>query len=151
MTNAEDGVYIMERAPESVQWPSLKIKHGRLTQFHSELIYLSLMFFGQLSSLKTFNSLSNHVSTDALSTLHNAIQTRLSISYVTASNEPITTLSNASSLVLAPDLTLPKSSPTRLRKPGQTGTYLHKISTHSRRYLWRGTSGMPLLESIYAL
>ena len=60
--------------------------------------------------------------TDALSALRDAIQTRFSISYVTDSNEPTTTLSNAASLVLAPGLTLPKSSPTRLRKPGQTGT-----------------------------
>jgi len=60
--------------------------------------------------------------TDALSALRDAIQTRFSISYVEASNEPTTTLSNASSLVLGPSLTLPKSSPTRLRKPGQTGT-----------------------------
>jgi len=60
--------------------------------------------------------------TDALSALRDAIQTRISISYLTASNEPTTTLSNASSLVLGPGSTLPKSSPTRLRKPGQTGT-----------------------------
>ena len=59
---------------------------------------------------------------DALSALRDAIQTRFSISYVTASNEPTTTLSNASSLVLGPSVTLPKSGPTRLRKPGQTGT-----------------------------
>lgn len=60
--------------------------------------------------------------TDALSALRDAIQARFSISYVTASNEPTTTLANASSLVLGPSLILPKSSPTRLRKPGQTGT-----------------------------
>jgi parafibromin len=59
---------------------------------------------------------------DALSALRDAIQARSSISYVTASNGPTTTLSNASSLVLVPGLTLPKSSPTRLRKPGHTGT-----------------------------
>ena len=83
------------------------------------------MFFGEVVSFpasKHSTFFPTMSTTDTLSALRDAIQTRLSISYVTASNEPTTTLSNASSLVLAPGLALPKSSPTRLRKPGQTGT-----------------------------
>jgi parafibromin len=80
------------------------------------------MSFKEVVTIQPQTFLPTMSTTDALSALRDAIQTRFSISYVTASNKPTTTLSNASSLVLASGLTLPKSSPTRLRKPGQSAT-----------------------------
>ncbi|PCH38531.1 RNA polymerase II-associated protein [Wolfiporia cocos MD-104 SS10] len=60
-------------------------------------------------------------STDALLALRQAIKSRTSITY-TKDSEPETSLSSATHLVLSPSLSLPKSTPTRLRKPGSSST-----------------------------
>lgn len=58
---------------------------------------------------------------DALLALRNAIRSKTRITY-TKGSEPTTSLATATDIVLSPTLTLPKSSPTRLRKPGTTST-----------------------------
>lgn len=58
-------------------------------------------------------------SEDALLALRNAIKSQSTISY-TADGEPTPSLSTATHLVL-PSTTLPKSIPTRFRKPGVSG------------------------------
>ena len=57
---------------------------------------------------------------DALLALRNAIKSQSTISY-TASGEPTPSLAAATHLVL-PSQTLPKSTPTRFRKPGVSGS-----------------------------
>ncbi|KAI0628838.1 RNA polymerase II-associated protein [Trametes polyzona] len=61
---------------------------------------------------------------DALLALKQAITSKSSIAY---SNDagPVASLSAATHLVLSPTVTLPKSTPTRLRKPGATATDPH--------------------------
>ena len=57
---------------------------------------------------------------DALLALRNAIKSQSTISY-TASREPTSSLAAATHLVL-PSQTLPKSTPTRFRRPGVSGS-----------------------------
>lgn len=60
-------------------------------------------------------------STDALLALRQAIKSRAEISYAKGS-EPASSLASATHIVLSPTISLPKSTPTRLRKPGATST-----------------------------
>ena len=57
---------------------------------------------------------------DALLALRNAIKSQSTISY-TVSGEPTSSLAAATHLVL-PSQTLPKSTPTRFRRPGVSGS-----------------------------
>ncbi|KAI0085933.1 RNA pol II accessory factor, Cdc73 family-domain-containing protein [Irpex rosettiformis] len=59
--------------------------------------------------------------TDALLALRNSVRSKTRITYANGS-EPTTSLATASHIVLSPKQSLPKSSPTRLRKPGTTST-----------------------------
>ena len=58
-------------------------------------------------------------STDALLALRQAIKSKKSIKYANASSSA-TSLQSATHLVLSSSVSLPKSTPTRLRKPGAT-------------------------------
>ncbi|KAI0927820.1 hypothetical protein AcW1_005240 [Taiwanofungus camphoratus] len=59
------------------------------------------------------------LSTDPLLTLRQAIQSRTEITYAHGS-DPSSSLPSATHIVLSPTQSLPKSAPTRLRKPGAT-------------------------------
>ncbi|OBZ75960.1 Cell division control protein 73 [Grifola frondosa] len=58
-------------------------------------------------------------STDALLACRQAIKSKIPITYAKDS-EPSSTLAAATHLVISPTLSLPKSTPTRLRRPGET-------------------------------
>ncbi|KAG8833329.1 accessory factor associated with RNA polymerase II [Serendipita sp. 399] len=65
--------------------------------------------------------------TDALLALRNSIGAKQTITFLNESTQPTSSLAQATSLVLpqsngGPAVTLPKSTPTRLRKPGHTET-----------------------------
>ncbi|KAG8821457.1 accessory factor associated with RNA polymerase II [Serendipita sp. 400] len=65
--------------------------------------------------------------TDALLALRNSIGAKHAITFLNDSNQPSSSLAEANALVLpqtdgGPAITLPKSTPTRLRKPGHTET-----------------------------
>lgn len=60
-------------------------------------------------------------STDALLALRQAIKSRTEITYLNGS-EPTGSIASATHIVLSPTLSIPKSAPTRLRKPGATST-----------------------------
>ncbi|KAG8760502.1 accessory factor associated with RNA polymerase II [Serendipita sp. 396] len=65
--------------------------------------------------------------TDALLALRNSIGAKHAITFLNDSNQPTSSLAEANALVLpqtdgGPAITLPKSTPTRLRKPGHTET-----------------------------
>ena len=67
---------------------------------------------------------------DALLALRNSIRSKARITYNKGS-EPTTSLATATHIVLSPTQTLPKSSSTRLRKPGTTST---DPSTHPQGF-----------------
>lgn len=74
------------------------------------------------SSLLTSSStLSTMSSPDALLALRQAIKSKTSIKYSNASG-PTDSLSAATHLVLSPSVSLPRSTPTRMRKPNATST-----------------------------
>lgn len=56
--------------------------------------------------------------TDPLQALRQVIQARAPITYADASGASSSSLASATHLVLSPDLSLPKSTPTRYLKPG---------------------------------
>lgn len=58
-------------------------------------------------------------SPDALAALRNAVRSKAKITY-TGDAGSTTSLASATHIILSPSLSLPKSSPTRLRKPGTT-------------------------------
>ncbi|OCH86204.1 CDC73-domain-containing protein [Obba rivulosa] len=60
-------------------------------------------------------------SVDAVLALRQAIKSRADISY-TKGSDPAPNLASATHIVLSPTTSLPKSTPTRLRKPGATST-----------------------------
>ncbi|KAI0355167.1 RNA polymerase II-associated protein [Trametes cingulata] len=64
--------------------------------------------------------MSSSSGTDALLALRQAIKSKQSITYTNDAG-PTDSFSNATHLVLSPTITLPKSTPTRLRKPGAAG------------------------------
>ncbi|KZT11161.1 RNA polymerase II-associated protein [Laetiporus sulphureus 93-53] len=59
--------------------------------------------------------------TDPLLAFRQAIESRTDITY-TKDSEPTSSLAAATHIVLSPTLSLPKNTPTRLRKPGSTST-----------------------------
>lgn len=61
-------------------------------------------------------------SDDPLFLLQNAIKSNVPISYCTSSGEEVATLHEATHLRLSPTLYLPKTTPTRFRKPSTTAT-----------------------------
>lgn len=61
-------------------------------------------------------------SPDTLLALRRAIKSSAKITYTTKDSEPTPSLALASNIVLSPTVTLPKSTPTRLRKPGTSST-----------------------------
>lgn len=58
---------------------------------------------------------------DALLALRQAVTSKTTVTY-TKDSGPVSTLSAATHIVLSPTSTLPKATPTRLRKPGANGT-----------------------------
>jgi len=61
-------------------------------------------------------------SEDTLLTLQNAIKSNYAIKYATSSGDEVASLQEASHLRLSPSVLLPKTAPTRFRKPSASAT-----------------------------
>jgi len=59
---------------------------------------------------------------DVLLALRQAIKSKIPITYATSDDEPCSSLLTATHLVISPGYSLPKSTPTRYRKPGISTT-----------------------------
>jgi parafibromin len=60
--------------------------------------------------------------TDSLLALRQAIKSKSQVTYISSSGETVTTLQEAIDICLSPTLSLPKSTPSRFRKPAATAS-----------------------------